>query len=173
MARRREALISLQIRLAEQLERTKNQSPQKSWLAVETAGVGFLFPLREAGEIFSMSPILSVPHTSPWFLGVANLRGHLHGVVDIAKFLRLRPEIFYREQSRLVIFNPSLGVNCALVIDRLAGLMTEGEIAKEAERGDPLPSVLADRYRDPAGRLWQELCLKSLSMTESFLKISR
>ncbi|MFN9709392.1 MAG: chemotaxis protein CheW [Burkholderiales bacterium] len=172
MARRREALIGLQVRLAEQLERAKTHVRQRSWLAVETAGVGFLFPLKEAGEIFSISPILPVPHTYPWFLGVTNLRGHLHGVVDMALFLRLRSEVFYREHSRMIVFNPSLGINCALVIDRLSGLMIEGEITKEPERGDLRPSFLVDRYRDDSGRSWQELCLESLAVTDSFLKIS-
>jgi twitching motility protein PilI len=171
MARRREALIGLQTRLAEQLARAKSQVRARSWLAVESAGVGFLLPLKEAGEIFPMAPVLPVPHTLPWFLGVANLRGHLHGVVDLARFLRLRPEVFYREQSRMVAFNPSLEINCALVIDRLAGLRNEGEIFKEPERGDSRPDFLADRYRDGSGRLWQELRLESLAMAEAFLKI--
>ena len=33
---------------------------------------------------------MAVPHTQPWFAGVANLRGGLHGVVDLALFLGLR-----------------------------------------------------------------------------------
>jgi twitching motility protein PilI len=65
-----------------------------------------------------------------------------------------------------------LGINCALVIDRLSGLMIEGEITKEPERGDLRPSFLVDRYRDDSGRSWQELCLESLAVTDSFLKIS-
>lgn len=172
MARRREALISLQTRLAEQLALAKTQVRARSWLAVETAGVGFLLPLKEAGEIFSMTPLLPVPHTAPWFLGVANLRGHLHGVVDLARFLGLRSEIFYRDQSRMVAFNPSFEINCALVIDRLAGLRNEGEIHREPERGDPRPPFVSDRYRDQNGRLWQELRLDQLAVTDSFLRIA-
>ncbi len=172
MARRREALIKLQTHLAEQLALAKTQVRARSWLAVETAGVGFLFPLKEAGEIFPMSPLLAVPRTAPWFLGVANLRGHLHGVVDLARFLGLRPGVFYRDQSRMIAFNPSFAINCALVIDRLAGLRNEGEILREPERGDLRPAFVSDRYRDQSGRLWQELRLERLAVMDSFLRIA-
>lgn len=172
MALRRKALLSLQTRLAEQLALAKTQVRARSWLAVETAGVGFLLPLKEAGEIFAMSPVLAVPHTAPWFLGVATLRGNLHGVVDLARFLGLRHEIFYRDQSRMISFNPSFGINCALVIDRLAGLRNEGEIVREPERGDPRPAFVSDRYRDQSGRSWQELRLDKLAGADAFLAIA-
>jgi len=58
-------------------------------LAVEAGGLGFLLPLPQAGEIFPLTEVLPVAHTKPWFLGVANLRGGLHGVVDLAAFLGL------------------------------------------------------------------------------------
>src|SRR5438045_7444462 len=86
----KEALRELQSRLAERLKAARTQDRGKSWLAVECSSRGFLFPLKEAGEIFALSPIVSVPHSHPWFLGVANLRGHLHGVVDLAGFLGVK-----------------------------------------------------------------------------------
>jgi twitching motility protein PilI len=172
MARRREALVKLQTRLAEQLALARTQVRGRSWLAVECGGLGFLFPLKEAGEIFPMSQVLGVPHTAPWFLGVANLRGHLHGVVDLARFLGLKTEEgAFRDQSRMVAFNPSFDINCALVVDRLAGLRNESEIQLEADEGDVRPSFVTDRYRDRGGRVWQELRLASLANTEAFLKI--
>ena len=171
MARNREGLGKLQARLAEQLIQAKKQASTRAWLAVECAGLGFMIPLTEAGEIFPMRPVLSVPHTAPWFLGVANLRGHLHGVVDLARFLGIRPEVFFREQSSVVLFNPTLELNCALVVDRLAGLKKESEIQLEPELGDARPSFVTDRYRDQNGRLWQELRLEFLAATDEFIRI--
>jgi twitching motility protein PilI len=85
----KEALRALQQRLAERLQTVRDQAPTRNWLAVEIAGHGFLMPLEQAGEIFPLSPAQHVPHSQPWFLGVANLRGQLHGVVDAAMFLGL------------------------------------------------------------------------------------
>src|SRR4030095_13223269 len=106
----KEALRELQSRLAERLQVARTQERGKSWLAVECSGRGFLFPLKEAGEIFALAPIVAVPHAHSWFLGVANLRGHLHGVVDLAGFLGAKGGEPLREQSRLVAFNASLDI---------------------------------------------------------------
>jgi hypothetical protein len=82
----REALRELQGRLAERLQLARTEARQQSWLAIECEGLGLLVPLPMAGEIFSVGTLLPVPHTQPWFMGVANLRGGLHGVVDMAAF---------------------------------------------------------------------------------------
>src|ERR1700712_3573521 len=120
----KQALRELQTRLAERLQAARTQVRGESWLAVECSGRGFLLPLREAGEIFALAPVLPVPYSHRWFLGVANLRGHLHGVVDLAGFLGLAPaEPATREQqARLVGFNQSLEINCVLMVERLSGL---------------------------------------------------
>jgi twitching motility protein PilI len=81
------ALRELQTRLAERLQQARTQERAQSWLAVEAGGHGLLFPLQEAGEIFPLSPLLAVPHTYDWFVGVANLRGGLHGVINLGVFL--------------------------------------------------------------------------------------
>src|SRR5690606_34769362 len=85
----KEALRELQTRLASRLQMAREQAPTRNWLAVDIAGHGFLLPLDQAGEIFPLSALQGVPHSQPWFLGVANLRGHLHGVVDLAVFIGL------------------------------------------------------------------------------------
>ena len=57
----REALRDLQTRLVDQLQEAKSAAPGRSWLAVESAGHSFLFPLTEAGEIFPMVPLMPMP----------------------------------------------------------------------------------------------------------------
>jgi twitching motility protein PilI len=168
----KDALRELHSRLAERLAAARTQERGKSWLAVETSGRGFLFPLREAGEIFALAPLQAVPHANPWFLGVSNLRGHLHGIVDLAIFLGVKTAANDSpDQARLVGFNPSFGLNCALIVDRLSGLRGEEQLTLEAAEAGPRPEFVGDRYRDAAGRLWQELHLAQLASDESFLKI--
>src|SRR5512146_3135479 len=122
----REALRELQSRLASRLQAARSEGVQASWLAVEAAGAKYLFPLSQSGEIFPFATTLPVPYTQRWFLGVANLRGGVYGVVDMASFIQgaapaARSDAG-RAESRLVALNAALEVNCALLIDRLAGL---------------------------------------------------
>jgi twitching motility protein PilI len=167
----KQALRDLQSRLAERLQAARTQARGRSWLAVECGARGFLFPLREAGEIFALAPIVAVPHSQRWFLGVANLRGHLHGVVDLAGFLGVKGTDGGRDQSRLVGFNQTLDLNCVLLVDRLLGLRSEEELTSEPEADATRPAFAGARYRDGSGRSWQELNLGELASNEAFLKI--
>jgi twitching motility protein PilI len=163
----KQALRDLQTRLAERLQAARTEPIGRSWLAVECGSRGFLFPLREAGEIFAMAPMLHVPHSHRWFLGVSNLRGHLHGVVDLAGFLGVKTIEPGRDQARFVGFNQSL----VLLVDRLSGLRGEDELTRDSEESGTRPAFAGARYRDASARVWQELNLAELAGDESFLRI--
>jgi twitching motility protein PilI len=173
----KEALRELQSRLADRLQAARSQERSKSWLAVECGGHGFLFPLQEAGEIFPYVPALPVPHTHPWFVGVANLRGHLHGVVDLSGFLNIRThEITYdpavRDQAWFVAFNSSLNINSAVLVDRLAGLRSAEQLTEQPADGSPKPAFVGAHFKDENNRLWRELSLTALAAESAFLKIA-
>jgi twitching motility protein PilI len=171
----KEALRELQSRLADRLQAARNQARTVSWLAVECAGRGFLLPLHDAGEIFAPSPIVPVAHAKAWFLGVANLRGGLHGIVDLARFLGVdgneRASDVARERAQLVAFNAALEINCALLVDRLAGLRSADQLVAEPGTPESRPSFVGGRFRDATGRLWQELRLSELAHHDAFLRI--
>ncbi len=175
---KREALRELQTRLAERLQAARTETSSASWLAVECAGVGLLVPLAGAGEIFAADELLPVPHTQPWFLGVANLRGRLHGVVDLAAFLGLRMPLApdaVREQARLLAFHPTLDSHCAVLVDRLAGLRGRQQLQPETDFAEAVarPDFAAGgRWRDGEGRVWQEIDLAALARHERFLAIA-
>jgi len=180
---RKQALRDLQMRLAERLLAARTQRRGRAWLAVECAGQGFLVPLEDAGEIFAATAPVPLPYAQPWCLGVANLRGQLHTVVDLGAFLGLpaaRRSGATREQAQLVAFNPTLEINAALLVDRLAGLRREeqmaalqpaGEAADMPVAADVRPAFAGARLRDAEGRVWQELKLAALARHEAFLRV--
>lgn len=176
----KEALRALQQRLAERLQTVREHAPERKWLAVDIAGHGFLMPLEQAGEIFPLSPVQAIPHSRPWFLGVANLRGHLHGVVDIGVFLGLSErsarsltEVGGKDGGgRLIALNAALQINVALLVDRLLGLRSASALQavdKAADQGRP--HFVNETMVDGDGRTWYELDLAALSVDEAFLKI--
>jgi len=175
----KEALRELQQRLADRLQAVRQQAPARNWLAVEIAGHGFLLPLDQAGEIFPLSPIQPVPHSQEWFLGVANLRGQLHGVIDLAAFLGLPQrqvrnvhEVAARDAGRLIAFNAGLQLNAALLIDRLMGLRNTSTVTPADALPDAAkPHFVGKQMSDVQGRTWYELDLAGLVADEAFLKI--
>lgn len=174
---KRDALRELQTRLAERLQAAQTTAQRAAWLAVEVEGRGLLFPLATAGEIFQVPTLLPVPHTRPWFAGVANLRGGLHGVVDLGAFLGLRgPHPAgepWREQARVLALNPGLGSHSALLVDRLAGLRRQDQLSPEPPEPGPRPAFAGAGWRDQAGRRWLEIDLAALAAHPLFLAISQ
>ena len=170
----KEALRELQTRLAERMQAVRSEPQGQAWLAVDCAGQGVLFPLQQAGEIFVTQGLVDVPHAQPWLAGVANLRGGLFTVVDLAGFLGLRAQRTARAavHGHVVAFNASLGLNCALLVDQLQGLRHAADFAC-AGADEPIgPSFAGVRRVDANGRIWQEIVLSELATHEAFLGIA-
>jgi len=172
----RDALRAFQSRLASRLQAARTTGVAASWLAVEAGEGKYLFPLAHAGEIFPWTPPQPVPYTEPWFLGVANLRGGLYGVVQLSAFASGIPAApaateAARIQSRLVALNELLEVNCALLVDRLAGLRGAEAFTAADAPGAEAPAWHGHLYTDAAGERWQEVNLQALSQQPQFLSI--
>jgi len=171
----REALRELQSRLASRLQAARTEGVQASWLALEAGGAKYLFPLAQSGEIFPFASPQPVPYTQSWFLGVANLRGGLYGVADLCSFVEggapaMRSDAS-RAEARLVALNGTLEVNCALLIDRLAGLRNMDAFSSSAPPPEGAPEYFGTGYTDTSGAYWQEINLQALSQQPHFLSI--
>ena len=171
----RQAIRELQSRLADRLQVARTQGVAPSWLAVEAGGNKYLFPMTQAGEIFPWVATQTVPYTQNWFLGVSNLRGGLFGVVDLASYVTGQPPSakseLARKESRLVALNSALETNCALLIDRLAGLRNQSAFAGFSAKSPEAPDFFGNRYIDQNGAAWQEINLQALAQQAHFLTI--
>ncbi|MEK8031919.1 chemotaxis protein CheW [Ideonella sp. DXS29W] len=171
----KDALRELQLRLANRLQAARERPREAGWLAVECAQLGLLLPLAQAGEIHAARQVAPVPHAKPWMVGVANLRGQLNAVVDLSQFLHLRDmatQAAPRSGAQLVMLNPSLRVNAAILVDRLAGLRDSEQLERLPASDEPRPGFAGPSWRDPQGRVWQELDLAALAQDPQFLDVA-
>jgi twitching motility protein PilI len=130
-------------------------------LGVEIGATGYLIELTETGEIVSVPAFAPVPLTRPWFLGLANVRGTLLGVIDLARYLDEDAGPAMPATARLVTFSPALGVPCALLATRVVGLRHAADM--EARDG---------RLHDGDGRVWTPLSLAALAAEERFMDVA-
>jgi twitching motility protein PilI len=178
----KDALKALQDRLADRLKQAQSLPPAQNWLAVDVAGHGFLLPLADAGEIFPQGPVQHVPHCQSWMMGIANLRGHLHVVVDLAGFLGISLPVpaakaakDFKLDGHLVAFGNHLQINAALRVDRLLGIRRPGDMHAVAERMDGVnkrPHFVSHAWRSADDRLWHELNLSALAADDVFMKVA-
>lgn len=171
----REALRELQSRLAARLEAARSEDISASWLAVTAGAVNCLFPLAHSGEIFPLSNVQAVPYARPWFAGVVNLRGGLYGVVDLGSYMsgevrkpRVDPTA---SESSVVTFNTALELNCALMVDNLAGLRKREAFIDATMPPEGAPPYFGSLFTDLHGVQWQEINLQILSQHADFLGI--
>lgn len=172
----RAALRELQTRLASRLQAALTESVSASWLAVKAGQANYLFPLAQSGEIFPLANAQRVPYTRPWFMGVVNLRGGLYGVVDLASFMGDGSTPARTEQSlaqaSVITFNAALELNCALMVDSLAGLRKREAFSDAVAPPAGSPVYFGARFTDLNGVRWQEINLQSLSQLPEFISIS-
>ncbi len=175
---KRQSLKELQERLAQRLTAARSEGVTASWLAVEVGGQRCLLPLVQSGEIFPWTPVQPVPYTRPWYVGVANLRGGLSGVVDLAALITTAggPAVAVADrvtsESRLVSLHAALGVNAVLWVDRLLGLRGGAAFVRVDEAPAQAPGWITRVLVDAQGGAWQELDLQALVNDPAFLAIA-
>ena len=80
-------LRSFQQELATRLAAKTAAQVESSRLGFSCGDERWLIRLSDAGEVIAVPPIVPVPLTKPWFLGLANIRGNLFSVIDFPQFL--------------------------------------------------------------------------------------
>ena len=159
-AERRSRLRQYQVQLLARMQAARtNSGARANQLGVAMGEERYLLDLTTAGEIVSVAPVTAVPLTQAWYLGLANIRGSLVGVVDLARYLGLG-ETPVGAEARFVTFAPGLGMNCALLVSRVYGLRQAAEMTPEAAR-----------LRDGDGQTWTPLDLAALVRDERFLQV--
>jgi len=140
--------------------------------------VGIIFRIGEARlacnvekvhEFLPLPPFTPVPGTQPWILGLANLRGDLITIVDLAWFLNgERSTVSMR--TRLLIANLR-GRPVGLLVDEVFGqrhfVSDEGKKALLPTES-PLNGFVQKQYRS-GNDVWQEFDLEALFSTPEFL----
>ncbi|MFO1311736.1 MAG: chemotaxis protein CheW [Burkholderiales bacterium] len=164
-------LRSFQQELASRLATKTAAQVESSRLGLSCGGERWLMRLADAGEVVAMPEVVPVPLTKPWYLGVANIRGNLYGVVDFARYLGREPEPSAQGHARLVLFGARAGdINAGLVVTRVLGLRNVAELAPAAPPRDA-PAWYAQRWMDGDGNAWQEIDLAVLARDTAFLTV--
>ncbi|MDQ6619061.1 MAG: chemotaxis protein CheW [Pseudomonadota bacterium] len=158
--------------LATRLASKTSAQVESSRLGLACAGGHWLIRLADASEVIAVPPIAPVPHTKPWFTGVANIRGNLYSIVDFARFIG--SDVVASQaavgQSRLVVFGPRAGdLRAGIVVQRVLGLRNVSELAPIG--ADDAPRAwFGQRWMDASGSAWQEIDLARLALDPVFLQ---
>lgn len=129
----------------------------------------WLVDLADVGAVVAVPPIAKVPLTNVWFVGVANIRGTLHSIVDFSRFLGGEP-VTLDDQTRLVLIGEHYRINSGLLVSRILGLHRDDQFQPD-DNATPLPWTIA-QYRDTQANSWRRLDVRALIAHPDFLQVA-
>ena len=169
-SRRSGKLRDFSAQLAARLQEAPSPLREPARLAIRIGAQSYLLDMNSAGEIVAAPPVTPVPWTKPWYLGLANVRGRLVGVVDLMRLAGGAP-ITPEEALQLVVLSENLKFNVGLLITRAFGLRN----TRDLEALGPVRSSArpweSQAFRDADGSRLVEIDLQGLTSYEEFASI--
>jgi twitching motility protein PilI len=162
------SLRDYQIALSERLQSAAAGTRVPGKLGLRVGGEAWLVDLREAGEVIPVPPLAPVPLARSWFRGVANVRGNLYSVSDLAALLGL-PPISLTDRARVLLVSERFRAGAALLVEGSLGLRNPDELQLQ-----DLPAArwVRAQYLAADGQVWKELDVSALIQDEAFLEVA-
>ena len=164
------SLRDYQLALSERLQSAAAGTRVPSKLGLRVGGEAWLVDMKEAAEVIPVPPITPVPLARAWFKGVANVRGNLYSVSDVAALLGLKPAAALSGEARLLLLAERFRIGAALLVDGSLGLRNADGL--KPENGRAAQRWVRAHYTDGDGKLWKELDVAALIQDEAFLEVS-
>ncbi len=143
-----------------------------SGLGFRIADIQFVTPLDQISEVLHCPGMTPVPGTKSWLKGIANVRGTLYTIVDLAEYFG-KPPVEPDEKARLLIMNIA-GLNTALMVNEVLGLRhfdEEMERHNVAKADDPAMIHARGAFlRDEV--LWGVFDMRSLAESGVFMNVA-
>ncbi|BCD99978.1 chemotaxis protein CheW [Marinicellulosiphila megalodicopiae] len=115
---------------------------QEYWsgVAFSLSGCRFVAPMEQVGEIISVPSITRLPGVKSWVHGVANIRGRLIPVMDLASFAQSEINTTALKNRRLLIVESGDVLN-GLIVDSVEG-MQHFPVENFDQQVGPSPDIL-------------------------------
>ena len=168
----RTSLREFQEQLSRRIAQAASVAREAVRLCVLAGADGWMVELPDVGEVAAVPELTPVPRTQPWFRGIANVRGALFSVVDLAAFLGHEPAALLHQDSKLLLIGQRYRTNAAILVDRVLGLRKLTEFSPDpVSTGSASSPWEGEAYLDADGRRWRHLEVAALLSAEDFLRV--
>jgi twitching motility protein PilI len=162
-------LREYQTNILARLENAKKAGAEApaGYLGVVIGTKHVLVNLLEISETLPIAEIHPVPIVKPWFLGVANVRGVLYAINDLAQILEDRFTSI-SSNARLLLISEAVTTNVAFVVEKMIGLRNLNEMKPHELETAESNCLKAQTYRDDENRIWHMLDCDKLVRSKEF-----
>lgn len=162
-------LREYQTNILARLENAKKvgaESPA-GYLGVIIGSKNVLVNLQEISETLPVVDIHRVPIVKPWFLGVANVRGVIYAINDLAHMLE-NTYTSISSNARLLLMSDAVTSNVAFVVDKMIGLRNLNDMKPHELSTEDSACLKAQTYQDDENRIWHMLDCDKLIRSKEF-----
>ena len=114
-------LQAYQKKLNERFRLAESTSQRAKMLKFSTAGQSWLINMESVDRFLAVSTITTVPLTKPYYLGLTNIDGSLHGVYDFALYTG-GESITIDHLSRFLVIGTKQNERSVLLVSRTDGI---------------------------------------------------
>lgn len=141
---------------------------QAGYLGVVIGNKNVLVNLQDISETLPILHIHRVPIVKPWFLGVANVRGVLYTINDLAQMLE-QTLTNISSDTRLLLMRESITPNVGFVVDKMIGLRKMDEMKLNEATAEESICLKSQIYHDGENRIWHMLDCDKLVRSKEFI----
>lgn len=156
-------LRQFQQQLTDRMQAKGQAGEQASALGIQIGGDLWLVEMDDISEVLPIPHITTVPFTRLWYCGVANVRGNLYSVVDLAAFMG-QADVLRDGRSRVLLVAQKFALNAGLLVNRVLGLRNI-RTWRRSEVGGRV------QYEDQQGHIWRQLNVSMLLKQPDFLHV--
>ncbi len=191
-ANRLSDLQAFQARIAEKIANAQTtKTLSQSLLAVQVGGYGVHIPLGDMSALLATPDISPVPLAKHWLKGLTVVRAEVVTVLDLAYCLHaylckhlpdlalasssvkhLPSELSTMQQTKLLMINPLLHNQLAVLVDKVFGIVAADTLVAHAYNGTGSEVVIKRASINASGLVFVELSLSELLKSDTFLKLN-
>lgn len=146
-----------------------NASPRWSGIGFSLLNHRFVVSLGQIAEMLEIPPSTKLPGVQPWVVGLANVRGRLLPLFDMAQFLGGQASA-QRKQHRVLVID-SNNYYSGLIVDQAYGMQhfTSERYSEEvSDIPEVVQSLVQGAYTDAVGNTWTVMNIPSLLQDPRF-----
>lgn len=156
-------LREFQQSILDRIQQKEVAGDRASTLGVEVGNGFWLVDMQDVSEVLPVPPLTPVPLTQAWYRGVANVRGNLYSITDLAEFMG-QSETANVMHGRVLLVAQKYAFNVGFLVSRVLGLRDVRSWQYEEKDGETY-------YKDEQGNMWRKLDVTQLLQQPDFLQI--
>jgi twitching motility protein PilI len=149
--------------LLDRMQIQAESGTQVATLGIVIGQENWLVEMADISEVLALPELTYVPLTQRWYCGVANVRGNIYSITDLAAYMDYG--FTNRDaQSRVLLVGQKFNSNTGLLVAKVLGLRNSNDWQQSEQDGEV-------SYQDSGGQRWRKLDIRQLIQQPKFIQI--